>query len=61
MFQPIAEVQVAASQKRAAAPNPEDKGEGNDIVGPLAKALARLALQHEDLARAGHRDDNFVM
>ncbi|CAK0898989.1 unnamed protein product, partial [Prorocentrum cordatum] len=62
MFQPIAEVQVAnPSQKRAAAVEVEDEGEGGDVVGPLAKALAKLALQHEDLARASHRDDNFAM
>eukprot|EP00959_Pyramimonas_sp_CCMP1952_P050079 1046853-Pyramimonas_sp.AAC.1 len=61
MFQPIKEEQVAASLKRAAAPNWEGKGEGNDVAGPPAKARARPALLHEDLARAGHRDDNFVM
>ncbi|CAK0882542.1 unnamed protein product [Prorocentrum cordatum] len=60
MFQPIAEVQVAASQKRAAAPNPEDKGEGNDIVGPLAKALARLALQHEAKEKASEQGSQFL-
>ncbi|CAK0789282.1 unnamed protein product [Prorocentrum cordatum] len=65
MFEPTCEVQAASSsgQERPSAAvvgAGEDKVEG-DVVGPLGKALARLAPQREDMARAAHRDDNFVM
>ncbi|CAK0877652.1 unnamed protein product [Prorocentrum cordatum] len=66
MFQPIGEAQAvpAGGQKRAAAAagdGVEAKGEASDIAGPLGKALARLVLQHEDMARSPHREDSFVI
>eukprot|EP00959_Pyramimonas_sp_CCMP1952_P241519 5047790-Pyramimonas_sp.AAC.1 len=61
MFKPIGEVQVTAGSnesKRTAAEAGVVGGQP-DVVGPLAKALARLVLQHEDMARSARRGDNF--
>ncbi|CAK0845249.1 unnamed protein product [Prorocentrum cordatum] len=63
MFKPIGEVQVTAgsNESKRTAAEAGVVGDQPDVVGPLAKALARLVLQHEDMARSARRGDNFVI